>query len=981
MNNKIYKVTQLQLQSLQTQGFITVNGVRYNYDPNSIYILADPFAPEYRLANNNNNLNLTKDGVVVSDLKVNYANISSYASNTKNLQSNDGTAAYTYNDVKEIKDIANSKQTASQVASAISTELAKHAGIDKVGTVTKVNNVSPDANGNVTIAIPTKTSELTNDSFVTTATAQNIDGNKIFRGDYTYLETKDIKVGKTVYDRRNIGDAPQILSFMNSSRTTGGYYNAVIYSGAGDWLYGAHLKENFDIRSSFKGDGSENDTYDSNLGYTHTQLDLLTDWRYTTGWHILANKVTSTTPAIIQIKFTTLLYTDVLRLIMTGHTLKDPSGGWSGFLDDYTIEICTDYTNDTWVTVVNRTNANDNLGLGLIYGLQLNTVTKCYGIRLKITKCHITGTGYQFINITTMQLRDYRPAFTVPDSLGAVSQLGGDVWGKLRAHGDLETGHLYPREDNRYNLGSTTNKYLGVFSAVFYENGQTLSNKYLGKKDEAASSASLDGYPASNYLRSIKINGTTKPSTNSTVDLGNVCTYTNAVVESKLDIASRKMEEVKWDDLKFLRDSGKLEPGMSYRITDYTTTTNPSQTTVKSAGHQFDIVVTADGKDTLNENARAMLHSGDTYFKDCDLSSWKLKYCLDNDRSRFYWAADEKEGKGVIYWMEDEFHNQVPYDFKNIMYKRYKVNSVGRNNTILFDNFFCESSNLKITDCISPTSLFGDMASIDDGTFIWCYTFCTFGNDNASNPLDASINLFPDGVTVSNYRVRPLLYAFNNIIEPYIVGNGDTNTTKTNYQQLNNIVFMKYNKDSSADNQHNFSVYGNRIKSACASMTFGRGCSRNTFDNCNNMMFGFGCIGNTVSGCTRSVFSYKCSGNSGEQGFGYNLLCNTCQYNRFAGMCQYLELGEKSLSNTFGNGCKYLIVGMSGNSKYNTFEDNVSYVKIDANSSGNDPLQYITIGKGVAGVGEGSSMLMLLQPRGLTHTVTYRKFNSETIDI
>ena len=39
-----------------------------------------------------------------------------------------------------------------------------------VGTVTKVNNASPDANGNVTLSIPTKTSEITNDSgFITYA--------------------------------------------------------------------------------------------------------------------------------------------------------------------------------------------------------------------------------------------------------------------------------------------------------------------------------------------------------------------------------------------------------------------------------------------------------------------------------------------------------------------------------------------------------------------------------------------------------------------------------------------------------------------------------------------------------------------------------------------------------------------------------------------------------------------------------------------
>lgn len=402
--------------------------------------------------------------------------------------------------------------------------------IQKNGTTVATFTANQSGNATANITVPTKTSELTNDSFVTTSTTQNIDGNKIFRGDYTYLETDTIRLGKVVYDRRNVGDAPQTLSFMDSGRTTSGYYGAVIYAGAGDWLYCAHAKDNFDIKASYRGDGSENDTYDPNLGYTHKWLNNLTDWKYTSGWHVFASKITSATPAIIQIKFTTKLYTDVLRLILTGHCLKDPSGDYSGFLDDYTIEVCTDYENDTWVTVVNRTNANDNIGRGLIYGLQLDTYTKCYGIRLKVTKCHVTGRGYQFINITTMQLRDYRPALTVPESVGAVSQLGGDVWGKLITHDNLETGHVFPHKDNYYNLGSSTNRYQGIFGMVFYENGTALPNKYLGKTAKAADSAKLNGQPSSHYLTSIKMNGTTHTSTNSTVDLGTVITDTTDLV-------------------------------------------------------------------------------------------------------------------------------------------------------------------------------------------------------------------------------------------------------------------------------------------------------------------------------------------------------------------------------------------------------------------------------------------------------------------
>ena len=93
-----------------------------------------------------------------------------------------------------------------------------------------------------------------------------------------------------------------------------------------------------------------------------------------------------------------------------------------------------------------------------------------------------------------------------------------------------------------------------------------------------------------------------------------------------------------YSKLKALRDNGKLVPGTQYRITDYTCTTSQSGT--KSAGHVFDIIVTADDEGTLNEVARAIKHEGDTYFDGCNLNAWKIWYCLDNDINRFAWAND-----------------------------------------------------------------------------------------------------------------------------------------------------------------------------------------------------------------------------------------------------------------------------------------------------------------------------------------------------
>lgn len=127
------------------------------------------------------------------------------------------------------------------------------------------------------------------------------------------------------------------------------------------------------------------------------------------------------------------------------------------------------------------------------------------------------------------------------------------------------------------------------------------------------------------------------------------------------------VEEVNYLELVSLRDDKKLIPGKFYRITDYSTTT--SQNGTSSAGHPFDVIVLALSNDKLSEEAWAMHSTRDTngYFADSKLEAWKIWYCLDNDTNRFAWACDDEQGKGVIYRMIDEFGNDCPYDFKNIL--------------------------------------------------------------------------------------------------------------------------------------------------------------------------------------------------------------------------------------------------------------------------------------------------------------------------
>lgn len=127
------------------------------------------------------------------------------------------------------------------------------------------------------------------------------------------------------------------------------------------------------------------------------------------------------------------------------------------------------------------------------------------------------------------------------------------------------------------------------------------------------------------------------------------------------------MTEILYDDLVKLRDSGELIPGMQYRIIDYETTSTAYDTSV--AGHFFDIIVTANSNSCLSEKARADHSKRDEegYFNSSNISAWEIWYDINNDVNRFDWA-DGDYGKGVIYRMIDEFGNDCPYDFKNILY-------------------------------------------------------------------------------------------------------------------------------------------------------------------------------------------------------------------------------------------------------------------------------------------------------------------------
>lgn len=340
------------------------------------------------------------------------------------------------------------------------------------------------------------------------------------------------------------------------------------------------------------------------------------------------------------------------------------------------------------------------------------------------------------------------------------------------------------------------------------------------------------------------------------------------------------MIETTYANLVSLRDNGNLIPGQQYRITDYQTiingdvTYNGSTITIfQSAGHQFDLIVTADSENTLNENARAIQHEGDTYFNGNRLESWRLKYQLDNN-NYIYPIVDTTNSKGFIYYMEDEKNNKCAYDFKNIQTKVCKITAYSQNPVLVGQYASYWSSNGAVA---LPSG-----ATIDINDYKWYYTF----TEEDSYGLK-------DGSTVSS--------SFH--------GNNLGSIYRYKEKVFTNVIVSRGNYV----NGNNFYIFARNIIK-CHS------CYQNQGINFYNNVVGDD--GSTNSDFAQNTFGPQCHNNT----FGNNFLDNSfeanCYNNTFKGENQVIKLGNNCYGNIFGIKSKFDI--LMGNNHNNTFADNTT---------------------------------------------------------
>lgn len=452
--------------------------------------------------------------------------------------------------------------------------------------------------------------------------------------------------------------------------------------------------------------------------------------------------------------------------------------------------------------------------------------------------------------------------------------------------------------------------------------------------------------------------------------------------------SAEKLTNTTYKELKTLRDTGKLIPGNYYRITDYVTVTTQENT--QSAGHPFDIIVLATDTNVLSEDAYATQHEGDTYFANSNLAAWKLKYCLDNDSTRFAWMPEiiteesitiqgdvfardhsndvEEDGQMYYAWRSsavpiaiyttsetpaagDAFYanmlsgsgslSQIP-DVTVTAYNLPEEDSSGSTGVIYYmkDEWDNECPyDFKNIQFLRDTEWFGgyeDWCSVMFDSVpeqdMYFYTFSYVGRDNTI--IDENNYVVMDSsIPVEIPGEGESVPCTGNKILPattYAIG-----LDSFIRRVLNNNIFIEsfqsVEESGITFSAHNTfganSVY-NTLGGASSGNNFGEYCSSNVFGfECNANIFGNLCSQNCIIYCGSNVFGYDFSNNT----------FNSCGYSRFGwrfsdnefSNCSGSTFGNDCYGNTFGGQCKDSIFG--NNFRYNN-------IKGDCKSSifGND---------------------------------------------
>lgn len=449
------------------------------------------------------------------------------------------------------------------------------------------------------------------------------------------------------------------------------------------------------------------------------------------------------------------------------------------------------------------------------------------------------------------------------------SYYGGDDT-KIRVYGGEDRGEISITAQNNISMHSEGNLHIGIGDSYgsginFYDDDSGIeidtNNLVLGKVSQILASTSK----GSSYV--------------SPGEAGQVLTSNGvgAIYWGNASGGGSPMTSVTYAELKALRDGRNLIPGMFYKITDYECTTTQEGT--RAMSHNFYIIVQALSCDTLSEIAKADINTSgnDEYFVDAgaNLSAWEIKYCLDNDTTRFAWA-DEENGKGVIYYMKDEHGNECPYDFKNIQFKRM----------------------------INPDDGY-PVHDEERGMETWVYTFCGRPQDENTEEW----GLFVDGSTEGYWGVPNTndMYSFHsNVIKEQRY---DDNLCETARLRLNDIVFLGIWANNNDGVSWSDCCHNNVVEEDCFNITLGPGCCWNHFHKWTSYISlgGWSCFNDLSSANNIKCFGDLCE-SVFESGCSEIYIEDGCNNITFDKSCWQIEVRQYSTNLKFGQGCNGIVI-------------------------------------------------------------------------
>ena len=245
-----------------------------------------------------------------------------------------------------------------------------------------------------------------------------------------------------------------------------------------------------------------------------------------------------------------------------------------------------------------------------------------------------------------------------------------------------------------------------------------------------------------------------------------------------------------------------------------------------------------------------------------------------------------EDGKGTILWMKDEFGNECPYDFKNIMFKRWLITDQIQGREGL------DGKYLGVLNNISPSLLIDD-----EEAFIWAYTF---SSDSSGEDEQEDYSL--DG---------KLHNVFGNVFKEAADGT-----------LPNNVMYGEYNYGNKFGYDCKYNSWGN----SCGNNSWGNSCYGNSWGNdCNYNSWGNNCFNNSWgNNCYNNSWGNNCYNNSWGNEITYSTVFDGVQYTQITTTkVKYIQV----LNGVAGSG--------SNNKLTLSFTANVNYTQVACKNSSN----------------------------------------------